>query len=742
MSFCSDEELGHRLNAVAFLTAIVLPVLFFIRVINLLFVPLLVRVFGLYLDYHIISICRLDPALSLNQIKNKTVLMKQSTALDILKTGNNVFLTGSAGSGKTYTLNQYIHYLRARRISVATTASTGIAATHMNGITIHSWSGIGIKDELSDRDLANLSRKKILKDRLRDTAVLIIDEISMLHAKQLNAVNQVLKHMRQNDKPFGGIQVVVAGDFFQLPPVGSRGESNREKFAFMSDAWLEAGFKICYLTEQHRQNTEDETEVISLDNILNQIRGEEGVSAEAIQALQNTFYQDVDINRTRLFTHNVNVNKINENELALLDGETVTYRAIAHGDDKLVETLKKSVRTSDELTLKVGAKVMFIKNNNELGVSNGTMGELVGFTTIKPLKSTKERNFSEEDLEDDLEAIENENASEESANHDESLTQIEDDSEAEDKTLVSADRYPIIKLNSGRQVIAEGEEWVVEDEHGEVLASYTQIPLTLAWAITIHKSQGMTLDAAEIDLSKTFELGQGYVALSRLKSLEGLKLLGMNDLSLRLDPLARGADARFQQLSEEAQQTFTAIELEVLKESHDRFVLVSGGTLSKAHIEAFEKSLQSRKKKQAQQLAQKDKLSNQLKDLSDSTLMETRRLLEESLTIAEIAQTRGLAQSTIMKHLAQLKRQEPSLSCEHLRPDVLTLDKVSEAVESIVAKANPNDFQAVDETIKTAKASKNMQLFSKDNIKLRPIYELLKEQIDYNTIRLALIFID
>jgi len=110
--------------------------------------------------------------------------MKQATALDILKTGNNVFLTGSAGSGKTYTLNEYIHYLRARRVPVATTASTGIAATHMNGITIHSWSGIGIKDELSERDLANLSRKKILKDRLRETAVLIIDEISMLHAKQ------------------------------------------------------------------------------------------------------------------------------------------------------------------------------------------------------------------------------------------------------------------------------------------------------------------------------------------------------------------------------------------------------------------------------------------------------------------------------------------------------------------------------------------------------------------------------
>lgn len=668
--------------------------------------------------------------------------MKQATALDILKTGNNVFLTGSAGSGKTYTLNEYIHYLRARRVPVATTASTGIAATHMNGITIHSWSGIGIKDELSERDLANLSRKKILKDRLRETAVLIIDEISMLHAKQLNAVNQVLKHMRQSEEPFGGIQVVVAGDFFQLPPVGNRGESNREKFAFMSDAWLEAGFKICYLTEQHRQNTDQNKQSITLDTILNQIRGEQGVSVEAIEALQNTFYQDVDINRTRLFTHNVNVNKINEHELALLNGETVTYNAIAHGDNKLVETLKKSVRTSDELTLKVGAKVMFIKNNNELGVSNGTMGELVGFTTIKPLKSSAEPAGDADDSDIDESAAED-------------LGGVNNDSEGLDlentetsQALVSTDRFPIIKLNNGRQVIAEGEEWVVEDENGEILASYTQIPLTLAWAITIHKSQGMTLDAAEIDLSKTFELGQGYVALSRLKSLEGLKLLGMNDLSLRLDPLARGADSRFQVLSTEAQQAFEEVEKEVLKEAHDRFILVSGGTLSKAHIEAFEKSLNNRKKKQAQILAQKDKLSNQLKDHSDNTLMTTRLLLEESLTIADIAQRRGLAQSTIMGHVARLKRQDPTLVCEHLRPDVLTLDKVSEAVEAIIAEADPNNFHAEPltegeaEIESTAKKANLNSEYSKDRIKLRPIYEYLKEQIDYNTIRLALIFID
>ena len=215
----------------------------------------------------------------------------------------------------------------------------------------------------------------------------------------------------------------------------------------------------------------------------------------------------------------------------------------------------------------------------------------------------------------------------------------------------------------------------------------------------------------------------------------------MNDLSLRLDPLARGADSRFQVLSLEAQQAFEAIEAEVLKEKHDRFVLTSGGTLSKAHIEGFEKSLKSRKKKQAQMLAQKDKLGNQLNDNSDTTLMATKILLDESLTIAEIAESRGLAQSTIMGHVARLKRQDPNLNCEHLRPNVLILDKVSEAVEAIVAAADPNDFQA-EQAPGAASSSQAGESFSKDTIKLRPIHEYLKEEVDYNTIRLALIFID
>lgn len=647
--------------------------------------------------------------------------MRQSSALDILKTGQNVFLTGSAGSGKTYTLNQYIDYLRARRVPVAVTASTGIAATHMSGTTIHSWSGIGIKDELTDRDLSNLSRKQFLADRLKDTAVLIIDEISMLHAKQINLVSQVLKHVRKNDKAFGGIQVVVAGDFFQLPPIGSKGESNREKFAFMSEAWLDAKFHICYLSEQHRQVSEAANGGLDLDDILNQIRRQE-VTFEAIAALEATYDQSVDIKRTRLYTHNLNVNKINDTELASLSSDMMRFESTSTGDSKLVETLKKTVRTQDELILKIGAKVMFIKNNTELGVSNGTMGELIGFAAVKVDDSQDNSDALIENDEDIDNSTDNEEGTAKRVK-DKTKKDKDDDKKTAKTKKPTTQKMPVVRLNSGREVIAEPEEWIIEDETGEVLASYEQVPLCLAWAITIHKSQGMTLDAAEIDLSRTFELGQGYVALSRLKSLAGLQLLGMNDMSLQLDPLARGADKRFLVLSDEADANYAMLDEESMTQAHEKFVLKSGGTLSKSVIDAYA-SLQKRRREQLQtQIDKKQKLGNQVSDKSDSTLLATRVLLEESLSIAEISQARQLSQSTIMRHIGDLKSQDPSLACDHLRPEDEVMTAVGNAYVAIKVANNPNDFN------------------DDGSIKLRPIFDHLKQSIDYNTIRLALIFI-
>ena len=207
--------------------------------------------------------------------------MLQEKALAILKSGRNVFLTGSAGSGKTFLLNQYITYLRTHHIPVAITASTGIAATLMNGMTVHAWSGIGISDHLSFAQLQSIKGRDKRQRKIIKAKVLIIDEISMLHKNQFELVNRVLKFVKEIDLPFGGMQIIVSGDFFQLPPISKdETQTSRDKFAFMSEAWLEAKFAVCYLSEQHRQGVD------ALTTVLNDIRGR-NVSDDTVEILQN-----------------------------------------------------------------------------------------------------------------------------------------------------------------------------------------------------------------------------------------------------------------------------------------------------------------------------------------------------------------------------------------------------------------------------------------------------------------------
>lgn len=686
--------------------------------------------------------------------------MKQATALDILKTGKNVFLTGSAGAGKTYTINQYLHYLRARDVAVAVTASTGIAATHMNGMTIHSWAGIGISNELTAKDIARIKKRTVVVERIERTKVLVIDEISMLHRQQFELINQVLQAIKENTLPFGGIQLLVAGDFFQLPPIGEPHESNRDKFAFMAQAWLDADFQICYLSEQHRQKT-DKIAVagntyygLDLTAILNQIRSQQ-FTPHIMPALTATAEHVLADNRTRLFTHNVNVQAINEQELGKLTTAAYTFCAWGEGDEKLVETLKKSVRNTPELVLKLGAKVMFIKNNAELNVSNGTMGKVVDFvaTTLKqPNKQTNDspstnspsKNLSEpldeQGLAADATALLNAIEQEQQADMADLLDEVnggqsqqtrqtdEDDIAATDTAddKLSELLYPLVELNDGRKVIAEYDSWRIDDEEGEILAAYYHIPLTLAWAITIHKSQGMTLDAAEVDLSKTFEKGQGYVALSRLKQLSGLQLLGVNELSLQLDPLARGADQRFQAISAEQECEFLTRSKKQINDLHREFIIQCRGTLDKEKIAAYE----NRAKQQQKLIEKRRHAVQQLQSLADDaagvitpTVLETKALLDESLTIAEIAQARNLAQSTVMGHIEKIAEHFPRANIAHLRPDDEWLQPIDKAYQKIAKRDDKRD---------------------KDNdgkIKIRAIVEELRNAYSYNDVKLALLFL-
>lgn len=400
--------------------------------------------------------------------------MKQKEALAILEAGHNVLLTGPAGSGKTYLLNKYVAQLKSKNIGVAITASTGIAATHIGGRTIHSWAGIGIKDQLSPREIQALIKKPYLKKQFEKTTVLIIDEISMLHAHRLDLVNAVCRAIKKNSLPFGGLQIIMSGDFFQLPPISFAGVE--AEFVYKSKVWLEMDLRVCYLDEQHRQN---DKKIIS---ILRSFR-QNTIDHKIIKLLASRMNQIplTKLKPIRLFTHNVDVDYINSIELEKISMPKVVYQMSGEGDKKLLASLKKNCLAPEELVLKEGALVMFVKNkfkDEEIVYVNGSVGIVVGF---------------------------NEN------------------------------NYPKVQLNSGLEILVAPDSWTIDDEH-KILAKITQVPLRLAWAITVHKSQGMTLEAAEIDLSRSFGYGMGYVALSRLKSLEGLYLLGINDLAYRVDP--------------------------------------------------------------------------------------------------------------------------------------------------------------------------------------------------------------
>ena len=221
--------------------------------------------------------------------------------------GHNVYLTGAAGSGKTHVLNEFIAYLRKNGITVGVTASTGIAATHMGGMTIHSWAGIGVQDDLSEHDIEILLAKSALKKRFAETKVLIIDEVSMLHGKRLDMVDQVCRAFKDETKPFGGLQVVLSGDLFQLPPVTRGGPPD---FIFQSDAWRSMNLKVCYLSEQYRQ--EDQR----LLDVLSAIRSN-SVDEGHFEHLQDRFREPAkDLVVTRLYTHNAAVDEVNDAELA------------------------------------------------------------------------------------------------------------------------------------------------------------------------------------------------------------------------------------------------------------------------------------------------------------------------------------------------------------------------------------------------------------------------------------------
>lgn len=403
--------------------------------------------------------------------------MNQGLALEIMLSGESVLLTGPAGAGKTFVLNQFIKLAKSEGKHVSVTATTGLAATHLGGTTIHSWAGIGVADYLPNGFADHIAKGR--REIIEKTDVLIIDEISMLHDYRLDMVDEACRLVRRKDEPFGGIQLIMSGDFFQLPPV-NRGDSRGGGFVVHSQVWQELDPTICYLEEQHRQDDEE------LLGILNALRDGDIRRHHAEKLLARVDEQPpADAVLTELHTVNIDVDKMNEIKLDELSGDELQYSQTTTGSDNYVENLQRSVLSPSLLRLKKGALVMAVKNAADRRYANGSIGTVIDFEP--------------------------------------------------------ATEYPIVEFRNGKTVSMVPDTWELRDGDKK-RASITQIPLRLAWAITVHKSQGMTLDAARIDLRKAFVEGMGYVALSRVKNLSNLYLTGINRTALAISEDALNID--------------------------------------------------------------------------------------------------------------------------------------------------------------------------------------------------------
>ncbi len=632
--------------------------------------------------------------------------MLQKEALDILKLGRNVFLTGAAGSGKTHTLRAYIEYLRENDIEVAITASTGIAATHLGGVTIHSWSGLGIRDKLTEYDIDQLEEKQSLWKRYQNTKVLIIDEISMLHHFRFDMLDRLARAFRrQPDLPFGGMQIVLCGDFFQLPPVHRQGEQPAY-FAYQSNIWKKMNLKVCYLSEQHRQNDD------SYLSLLNDIRGN-CVEDDSLQYLRDRYKKDIDpdlfpdIVPTKLYSHNADVDSINDAELEKLgkgkSGASFREQLFlmdTKGKASIIESLIKSCLAPVELRLKIGARVMFVRNNQEKGYANGTLGTVIGFDEVG--------------------------------------------------------NDPIVRIANGREIHADRESWIVEED-GKIKAEISQVPLRLAWAITIHKSQGMSLDAAEIDLSKSFVAGMGYVALSRVKSLAGLKLVGFNHSALQVHPEILELDHTLRQQSDQALAELTEIMEgegeKSLKDMQRDFIKgnASANANGKSKYGSYSKSDTV---KNADGTDALDDDGNPIpsaaakipKHVKLSAQQETKLMLMDRKSLADMAKIRKVKEETILEHIERLI-EDQILRRENIDISYLRNHAYRDAKSRTRFERIKDVFMTErDRILKKADAAPTEEECEKlakeaDLLRLSPAKQKLGNSYTYAEIRMAKIFI-
>lgn len=510
---------------------------------------------------------------------------EQEDVIRLAEARHNIFYTGSAGTGKSVLLREMIKVLKNMygHEQVAVTASTGLAACNIGGVTLHSFAGVGLGNGEVTKLYRKVRRSRKHVKRWESISALVIDEISMLDGELLEKLDFIAQKIRKNHRPFGDIQLIFCGDFFQLPPV-SRDPNKPTKFAFQSSVWKE-GIEVTIMLEKVFRQQGD-TKFIEMLNKMRLGQIDEETEME-FKKLNRPLPQD-EIIPAELYSTRNEVERANNSRLSRLPGKVHLYHAIDGGaleDRELKDKLLQNFLAPKELQLKVGAQVMMIKNIDATLV-NGSLGKVIDFidpetymfyeTVVKnPDLSADElkrltdnpellRETWAEGSEEDDTPIRQKHSKEAfcRSDPDESIAQLgdtifdflrdlsADDTETRDnlerkrklleqihESSTAKRKLPLVRFKtsdmSTRTILVEPEDWAIEDENEKPLVSRVQLPLMLAWSLSIHKSQGQTLPRVKVDLRRVFEKGQAYVALSRAVSREGLQVLNFDKTRIK-----------------------------------------------------------------------------------------------------------------------------------------------------------------------------------------------------------------
>ncbi|CAM1502948.1 Fc.00g077240.m01.CDS01 [Cosmosporella sp. VM-42] len=439
----------------------------------------------------------------------------------VVNQGQSVFFTGPAGTGKSVLMRAIITELKKKHAKdperVAVTASTGLAACNIGGITLHSFSGIGLGKEDAPTLIKKIRRNPKAKNRWLRAKCLIIDEISMVDGDLFDKLSQIGRTIRNNGRPWGGIQLIITGDFFQLPPVPESGSKRETKFAFDAATWSTSIDHTIGLTQVFRQRDPQ------FAQMLNEIRlgkiSEDTV--RAFKALSRPLKFNDGLGKAELFSTRAEVEGSNEKRLKELSGKAIRYDAFDTGDPAVRDKLLMNMMAPKTIELKVNAQVMLIKNMDD-SLVNGSLGKVIAFSDEKTFDMDNDGFESGEDP-----AM---------AKARRKLQGFSRDS----STSSSGMKYPVVQFmatdGTPRVVLCQPEDWKVELPNGDVQAKRSQLPLILAWALSIHKAQGQTLERVKVNLGRVFEKGQAYVALSRATCQDGLEVYGFDKWKVMAHP--------------------------------------------------------------------------------------------------------------------------------------------------------------------------------------------------------------